>query len=69
MKVHNLKPLTVSVLVFALSCERIFIKTHGTESRCYRTGKYTVCRRVRVSFSPEILQALAVKGLSSLNAV
>ena len=30
---------------------------------CYRTGKYTVCRRVRASFSPEILQAVAVKGL------
>ena len=33
------------------------------ESRCYRTGKYTDCRRVRASFSPEILQAWAVKGL------
>ena len=31
---------------------------------CYRTGKYPVCRRVRVSFSPEILQAGAVKGLT-----
>ena len=30
---------------------------------CYRTGKYTVCRRVRASFSPEILQVGAVKGL------
>ena len=30
---------------------------------CYRTGKYTVCRRVRASFSPEILQARAVMGL------
>ena len=29
---------------------------------CYRTGKYTVRRRVRASFSPEILQAVAVKG-------
>ena len=29
---------------------------------CYRTGKYTVCRRVRVSFSPEILHAGTVKG-------
>jgi len=27
---------------------------------CYGTGKYTVCRRVRPSFSPEILQARAV---------
>ena len=33
------------------------------ESRCYRTGKYTVCRRFRASFSPENLQAGAVKGL------
>ena len=30
---------------------------------CYRTGKYTVCSCVYVSFSPEILQAPAVKGL------
>ena len=52
------------VIFFALACaESIFIKTHSIESRCYSTGKYTVCRRVRVSFSPEILQALAVKGL------
>ena len=28
-------------------------------------GKYTLCRRVRASFSPEILQAVAVKGLKS----
>ena len=28
-----------------------------------RTGKYTVCRHVRASFSPEILQAGAVKEL------
>ena len=31
---------------------------------CYWTGKYTVCRRVRASFSPEVLQAGAVKGLT-----
>jgi len=30
---------------------------------CYRTGKYTVYRRLRGSFSPEILQARTVKGL------
>ena len=29
----------------------------------YRTGKYTVCRRVRATFSPETFQAAAVKGL------
>ena len=32
---------------------------------CYRTGNYTVCRRVSASFSPEILQAGAVKGLEA----
>ena len=36
---------------------------HRIENRCYRTGKYTVCRRVRASFRPEILHAGAVKGL------
>ena len=33
---------------------------------CYRTGKYTVCRLVRASFSPEIVQAVAEKGLKNL---
>ena len=40
------------------------MKTRNTESRCYRTEKYTVCRCVRASFSPEILQAGEVKGLA-----
>jgi len=42
------------------------MKTQSIESRCYRTGKHTVCRRVRASFSPEILQAGqgAVEGLT-----
>ena len=30
---------------------------------CYRTGKYTVCRRVCASFSTEMLQAGAVNGV------
>ena len=33
---------------------------------CYRTRKYTVCRCAHASFSPEILQASAVKGLTLL---
>ena len=37
---------------------------HSIESGCYRTGKYTVCRHVRASFSPEIGQAGAVTGLN-----
>ena len=63
---QNLKLLTVSVFFFALACERVFIETHSIESRCYRTGKYTVCRCTCASFSLEILQAGAVKGLISL---
>ena len=39
------------------------MKTQNTESRCYRTRKYTVCRHIHASFSLEILQAGAVKGL------
>ena len=42
------------------------METHSIENRCYRTGKYTVCRRVRAAFSPEILQAGAVKGLNRI---
>ena len=40
------------------------MKTQNIKSRCYRTGKYTVCSHVRASFSPEILQAMAVLGLT-----
>ena len=61
-KKRNLKPLSILTSFFALECERIFIKTHTIESRC-RTKKYTVYRRVCASFSPEMLQAGAVKGL------
>ena len=32
---------------------------------CYRAGKNTVCRGVRASFSPEVLQAGAVKGFNT----
>ena len=60
---QNLKPVSRFVLFFALASGRDFTTTHSTESRCYRTGKYSVCRHVPASFSPEILQAGAVKGL------
>ena len=39
------------------------ITAHIIESRRYRTGKCSVCRHVPASFSPEILQAVAVRGL------
>ena len=46
-------------------CERVYIRMHRIESR-FAIGpeKYTVCRHVLALFSPEILQAWAVKGLS-----
>ena len=50
-------------MVFStLACERIFIKTDITESR-YATGPENILflRRVLGSFSPEILQAGAMK--------
>ena len=47
--------------VRGLSSQRIALKVDW-----YTTGKYTVCRRFRASFSPEILQAVAVKGLITL---
>ena len=31
---------------------------------CYSTGKYTACRSVHACFRPELLQALAAKGLT-----
>ena len=51
-----------------MACERIFIKTDSTESR-YVIGPVTILflRRVRGSFSPDILQAGAVKGLKDQN--
>ena len=42
------------------------MKTQNIEDRCYRTGKYTLCRHVLASFSPDISQAVAVKALTSI---
>ena len=61
---QNLKPLSLFVCFFALACKKIFIKTHSIDNRCHRIRKNTVCRCVRASFSPNILQAGAVKGLT-----
>ena len=36
---------------------------YSTENRCYRIRKYIICKHIRTSFSPEIVQAGAVKGL------
>ena len=60
MKYETHKPF---IFVFTLAWERIFIKTLSTESKCYKTGKCTVYRRICRSFSPEIFQAGAVKGV------
>ena len=60
----------VSVEFFALVFEWISVKTHSVESRCYRTGKYSVCMSVRASFSPEInfvVNRLGNEGVNSLH--
>ena len=57
-----MKPLMLPSY-FSQLCERIFIETHSIESRCYRSEKYSACRRIRAFFSPDILQIGAVKGL------
>ena len=61
------KPETLRICVFFFTPprERIFIKAHGITSRCVVGPEaYTVCKRVRGSFSPEILLAEAVKELT-----
>ena len=65
MEVKNLKPLSLSgFFSSALALERIFIKIHYTESRCSRgLENILFFRHVGASFSLEILQAGAVKGL------
>ena len=62
-KIAKFETLTPFCLLFHTGMwgEKIS-KTHSTENRCYRTGKH-IRRRVRALFSPEILQAGAVKGL------
>ena len=46
------------------------METHSTESRCYRTeNRLFAGASVRASFSPEILQAGAVKGLRDKSVV
>ena len=62
---RNLKPLSLCVFFFALACQRIFIRTHNIQSRCVIGPENTARRCVHVSFSPEILQATAVKVLKN----
>ena len=63
----NLKPLSILTFFFfhrhlkGFSSKHIALKV---DVIYYRTGKYTVCRCVRASFSPKGLHAGAVKGLN-----
>ena len=49
---------------FALACERIVIQMHSTESRRVMGPQNILFARMSVTFSPEILQTGAVKGLN-----
>ena len=55
--------------MFALACERISIKTHSVDKAYVLKDRKIVCRRVRALFSPEMLQARAVKGLKGVVVV
>ena len=59
----TLKRPSLFFFFFPLVCEGIFIKMQTLKYICYTTGIYTVCRLVLPSFSPEIVEAAAVKGL------
>ena len=64
-KFETLKPFFV--FVFALTCKRIFIKTHSIGNRCFRSEKCTVLQARPCTFQPArrfFLQAGAVKGLT-----
>ena len=63
-KVRKSKPLSFSVFFFALECERILIRTHSNESRCDIEPENRLFAGCPCTFSPESLQAEAVKGLS-----
>ena len=59
---RNLKPLSFFLFFFTLACETISLKTHSIES-----GRVTGPENILfagASFSPENLQAGAVKGLT-----
>ena len=58
-KFEILEPFCLLSFFFARACERI----ESSRVILVRAGKSTVCRRIRTSFSPEIVQSGAVKGL------
>ena len=63
IKVQNLKPWGLSVFLFAVACERFVIQMHGADSGCVIGPQNTLFQVCVIFFSPEIFQALAVKGL------
>ena len=63
-KSAKFESLSLFVFFFTLVRERTFIKMHSIEIRFVTEPKlYTVSRRVCARSSPDILQAVAVKGL------
>ena len=66
-EVWNLKLLSLFVCFLALACEKIFITMHSTKRACVIGPENVLLLRcVHASFSLEIVQAGAVKGLSSV---
>ena len=65
-KIAKFEILEPFCLLFRKAGESVFIKTRSIGISCYRTGKNTVGRRVRASFSAGIFKAGAVTGLRAI---
>ena len=64
----TLETLNCFCLLFCTGLWKDFHRnTYSTESICYGSGKHTVCRHVRASLSPELLQALGSVGVNWLS--
>ena len=62
--VRNLKSFSLLIFFFVLACEQILVKTHTIKGRfVIGSETYTVCRRVRALFSPELVEDGGKKGV------
>ena len=64
---RNSKPFSLFVFpAFLTACERIFIKTHRTESRCDIEPETTLFVGMSVHFQPENLTGWSSEGVNVL---
>ena len=66
MKVQILKPLSLFVFFFTLACERIFIKTYSTESRCDIEPENRLFAGMAVHFQPGNVTGWGSEGVNNV---